>query len=110
AALDGRLKPGDRVVRVSGADDAMTDTAGRSLNDVTALLRGPAGSVLKLEIEPKDNSGRKTYELTRQPLAGQGKDGVKSVAFSPDGKLLAAASNDQTARLWDPATGKELAV
>ena len=37
--------------------------------------------------------------LTGHTLAAWG------VAFSPDGRLLATASSDETARVWDPATG-----
>src|SRR5260221_7836591 len=35
-------------------------------------------------------------------------DSVKSVAFSPDGGLLASASSDDTIKLWDPQTGEHL--
>ena len=35
-------------------------------------------------------------------------DGVKSVAFSPDGKTLASGSSDQTIKIWDLTSGREL--
>ncbi len=36
------------------------------------------------------------------------KNSVYRVAFSPDGRRLASASQDQTVKVWDTATGKEI--
>jgi WD40 repeat protein len=49
--------------------------------------------------------GLPTVQLAYGPM---GMGTAPAVAFSPDGKMLAASGDPQTPRLWDMATGKEV--
>lgn len=53
AAKDGELKPGDRIVGVGqGKDGKISDVVGWRLDDVVKRIRGPKGSVVRLQILP----------------------------------------------------------
>jgi WD40 repeat protein len=74
----------------------------RSLAFLTALVLLPVAALATAAIVDNfiSRPGR-----TVQPIRGHD-SGVTSVAFSPDGKTLASASEDQTVLLRNPATGQ----
>lgn len=55
ASIDGRLAPNDRITAVGqGKDGEMVDVVGWQLDDVVQLIRGPRGTVVRLQILPAD--------------------------------------------------------
>jgi tricorn protease-like protein len=56
-----------------------------------------------------EKPGEASLRLARATLKGH-KSSVTSLAYSPDGKLLASGSDDDTVKLWDATTGREHAT
>ncbi len=72
AELSGQVKAGDKIVGVAqGLDGEMEDVVGWRLQDVVEKIRGPKGSVVRLEIIPKGTAagaGRKEISLVRNKI------------------------------------------
>ncbi len=69
ADKNGGLKPEDKIVGVGeGVSGPMEDIVDMKLNDVVKKIRGKRGTVVRLEVEPKDGSGRKTVAITRDKI------------------------------------------
>jgi carboxyl-terminal processing protease len=72
AELSGQIGGGDKIVGVAqGLDGVMEDVVGWRLQDVVEKIRGPKGSVVRLEIIPKGSGGgdrRKVVALVRNKI------------------------------------------
>ena len=72
AAADGSLKPNDKITGVAqGEDGEIVDVIGWRLDDVVDLIRGPASTVVRLQIIPAGTlpgSSEKILSLTRDQV------------------------------------------
>ena len=104
----GRLLDADTfAVLATVAPDRSSD--GRNLGRACRFAFNPDGTRIAVAafdtvcvLETRD--GRESWATKPHPLP------VACLAFSPDGSRLLAGSDDGKARLWDAATGAELAV
>ncbi|KEA52933.1 MULTISPECIES: carboxy terminal-processing peptidase [Mangrovibacter] len=69
AAKSKAISVGDRIVGVGQPGKAMVDVIGWRLDDVVALIKGPKGSKVRLEILPAGKGSKtRTVTLTRERI------------------------------------------
>jgi WD40 repeat protein len=90
------------VAAVAGRDPA--DVTIAPVGSVSCAAFSPDSTLIAVSRGPAVEIVDRASGQTLRVLSGHTSD-VLGVAFSPDGSLLATASRDNTARLWDPTTG-----
>jgi WD40 repeat protein/serine/threonine protein kinase len=77
---------------------------------IKALVLGPSGRQFAVCYHDQNEAYLYDVATGRLHAALRGHSApVTSVAYRPDGQQVATMANDQTLRLWDSATGRELA-
>jgi len=78
-----QLSPADKIIGVAQANDEMVDVIGWRLDEVVKLIRGPKGSVVRLEIIPASNApndeSSKVVAITREAVKLEEQAAKKSV-------------------------------
>ena len=65
AQKQGQLKPNDKIVAISqGADGEFVDVVGWRLDEVVKLIRGPKGTIVRLEVIPSDPTATVNKNIT----------------------------------------------
>ncbi|HAV88537.1 carboxy terminal-processing peptidase [Stutzerimonas balearica] len=78
-----QLAPADKIVGVAQGDEEMVDVIGWRLDEVVKLIRGPKGSVVRLEVIPASNAPSdqtsKIVAITREAVKLEEQAAKKSV-------------------------------
>ena len=94
----GKLKKDDQIISVGqGESGEMVDIVGMKLNDVVQIIRGDAGTVVRLGVIPVGTNESVTYEITRAKIeledeAAHGE--IFEVGSKPDGSPMKLAVLD----------------
>jgi carboxyl-terminal processing protease len=86
-----QIAPADKIVGVAQNDEEMVDVIGWRLDEVVKLIRGPKGSIVRLEVIPASNApndqSSKIVAITREAVKLEEQAAKKSVLnLAQDGR------------------------
>ena len=95
ASIEGSLKPEDRIIAVGQGDvGEMVDVVGWRLDDVVDLIRGPGGTVVKLQLLPAGAAPG-----TSEHVLALVRDKIKLEAQAAQSSRLEIPNGDETRRI-----------
>ena len=79
---------GDKIIGVGQSNSPIEDVIGWRLDDIVDKIRGPKGTVVKLEILPAGNNSKpKVIELTRDKIHFEDREAKLNIVDNPRGKV-----------------------
>lgn len=91
ADKQGQLKPSDQVLGVGQGKDTIENVVGWRLDEVVDLIRGPRGSIVRLEVQAADSSNHRIIEIERNAVQLEDQAASK--------KVLETTLNGETRRI-----------
>jgi len=87
AAVDGRLKPNDRIEAVAQGDGPFLDVVGMKLDRLVQLIRGDKGSTVRIKVIPAESSDaaqRTVITLVRDEIKLTDQEARAKIITVPD--------------------------
>jgi len=89
AAMDGHLKPNDKIVGVAQGDGKFVDAVDMKLQEVVKMIRGARGTKVQLKVIPVGGLEPVVYDLTRRKIelkSQEARGDLIEQGMKPDGK------------------------
>ncbi|GHE22447.1 carboxy terminal-processing peptidase [Halomonas urumqiensis] len=90
----GALQPADRIIAVGQEDGEMVNVVGMRLDNVVDLIRGPKGSVVRLDVVPAQ-----AVDMTRSRVIEITRDTVNLEDQAASGEVIDIERDDGTHRI-----------